>query len=275
MYESKYRVDEGFMDTMKSGWKKIKKAFANRPEVQLVGDNGQKEIGYLHDINTKKGTCTFMLPNKTNESAAVAAAVAAGLAMRGGGGRGNDGERRKPKELKPKFSKGEKVTLVGADEDLGSNKIPVEIEGVNNCGSTYMYFLKLLKTPKEEVNEMKRRKMNEERETNPRFKCMEALDIVDIYDNKAWYELTLEDEDGETRVGRVDVTEEEDWGNINTVDGACYFPSGEDFDGIGYGNDEDGYEKIVKVVDLNTGRRVPLEQWAEFVDSLTELFSDM
>ena len=107
-----------------------------------------------------------------------------------------------------------------------------------------------------------KRIINEERETNPRFKCMEALDIDDIYENKAWYELTLEDEDGEIRVERIDVTEAEDWGNINTIDGTCYFPSGEEFDGIGWGNDEDGYEKIVKVVDMNTNRRVPLVQWA-------------
>ena len=123
-------------------------------------------------------------------------------------------------------------------------------------------------------------------ENNPRFKCMEdlseenktmneELDIDDIYENKAWYDITLQDEDGEIEEQQIDVTEEEDWGNINTSDGTCYFPSGEEFDGIGYGNDEDGYRKIVQVVDLNTGRKVPLRKWANFVDSLVELFSDM
>lgn len=119
--------------------------------------------------------------------------------------------------------------------------------------------------------------MNEGTESNPRFKCMEQseLDIDDIYENKAWYEITLQDEDGEIDSMQIDITEEDDWGSINTVNGTCYFPSGEEFDGIGYGNDEDGYKKIVKVVDLNTGRRVPLQKWADFVDSLVELFSDM
>ena len=114
-------------------------------------------------------------------------------------------------------------------------------------------------------------KMNEGTETNPRFKCMED----GTEDENTMYMLETEDEAGEVREFSVDLADESDWGNINTVDGTCYFPSGEEFDGIGWGNDEDGYKKIVKVVDLNTGRRVPLQKWADFVDSLVELFSDM
>ena len=117
--------------------------------------------------------------------------------------------------------------------------------------------------------------LNEGTESNPRFKCMEALDIDDIYENRAWYEITLENEDGDVRTKQIDVTEQDYWGNINTNNGTCYFPSGNEFDGIGWGNDEDGYEKIVHVTDMNTGRKVPIVKWANFIDSLTELFSDM
>ena len=266
------RIDEGFMDTMKSGWKKIKKAFSDLPEVQLVGDNGQKEIGYLHDINLRKGTCTFMLPNDVNESA-VAAAVAAGLAMRGGKGENKGGERRKPKEFKPKFSKGEKATLVGAEEDLGSNKIPVEIEGVDNCGSTYMYFLKLIETHKEKVNEM-RKTMKEGTETNPRFKCMED----GAEDEDTQFLIEVIDEEGHFDEFMIDLADESDWGNINTVDGTCYFPSGEEFDGIGWGNDEDGYLRIGAVWKnryQDDEEEISTREFAKIVDSLAGLYSDM
>lgn len=33
-------LNESFMDTLKSGWKKVKKAFADRPLVQLVDGDG-------------------------------------------------------------------------------------------------------------------------------------------------------------------------------------------------------------------------------------------
>ncbi len=114
-------------------------------------------------------------------------------------------------------------------------------------------------------------KMNEGTETNPRFKCMED----GTEDENTEFLIEVVDEDGNSDEFMVDLADESDWGNINTVDGTCYFPSGEEFDGIGYGNDEDGYMKIVKVVDPNTRRRVPLRKWAEFVDSLVGLYSDM
>ena len=110
------------------------------------------------------------------------------------------------------------------------------------------------------------------------------LNIDDIYKNKAWYEITLQDEDGEIEIDSIDVTEEDYWGNINTVDGTCFWEWKDTtdhneemrvFDGIGYGNDADGYKKIVKVVNSNTGRVVPPKSWAKFIESLVELFSDM
>ena len=340
--QSRRMAAESFMDSLKSGWKKIKKAFADRPQVQLVGDNGQRQTGYLHDINKKKGTCTFILPREADESAAVAAAVAAGLAMRGGD---KGGEMRKPKEFKPKFGKGEKATLVGAEEDLGSNKVPVEIEGFDDCGGTYMYFLKLLENA------------NEGTETNPRFKCMESgqsdplyicpycgndkvyddsqsqsdsrirlysifdgdtfrverhcsncdhywdvvmkitVDHIDgdelpkdetnemtnesaepdylDYDENTMYMLATEDENGDVKEFSVDLADESDWGNINTADGTCYYASGEFFDGIGWGNDEDGYQKITRVVDMRRGKDVRLEEFADIVDEFVSLYSDM
>ena len=112
----------------------------------------------------------------------------------------------------------------------------------------------------------------------------EKLDINDIYENKAWYEITFQNEDGETEIDMINVTHQDYWGNINTVDGTCFWEWKNSvdhnekmrmFDGIGYGNDVDGYKKIVKVVNSNTGRAVPLKNWAKFIDSLVELFSDM
>lgn len=80
-------------------------------------------------------------------------------------------------------------------------------------------------------------------ETNPRFKCMEE----DGYEDNTRFFIEVMDEDGHYDEFFVDLADETDWGNINTVDGSCYFPSGEEFDGIGWGNDEDGYEKICTV----------------------------
>ena len=114
-------------------------------------------------------------------------------------------------------------------------------------------------------------KMNEGTETNPRFKCMED----GTEDENTMYMLETEDEAGEVREFSVDLADESDWGNINTVDGTCYFPSGEEFDGIGWGNDEDGYEKITRVIDMGRGKDVPIGEFAEIVDELVVLYSDM
>lgn len=150
---------ESFMDTVKSGWKKIKRAFSDLPQVKLVGKNGKTETGYLHDINKKKGTCTFMLPRESNESAAITAAVASSMAMR----RRDREEYDDYDDFSQSFEEGDTATLVGAEEDLGSNKIPVEVTGFDNCGGTKMYYLKFLDG-----------EVKEGTETNPRFKCMES-----------------------------------------------------------------------------------------------------
>ena len=122
-------------------------------------------------------------------------------------------------------------------------------------------------------------------ESNPRFKCMEeGIDDEEDprYDN-AWYTLTLVNKDGETEELDVDITDQDYWGNINTSDGTCFWEMDPDdpredaefFDGIGYGNDEDGYKKIVKVKNINLGKNVPLRKFAKIVDANIDMFSDM
>lgn len=95
------------------------------------------------------------------------------------------------------------------------------------------------------------------------------------YDENTMYMIATEDEDGEVKEFSVDLADESDWGNINTADGTCYYASGEFFDGIGWGNDEDGYQKITRVVDMRRGKDVRLEEFADIVDEFVSLYSDM
>ena len=117
-------------------------------------------------------------------------------------------------------------------------------------------------------------KTNEGTETNPRFKCMED----GTEDENTEFLIEVIDEDGNFDDFMIDLSDESDWGNINTVDGTCYFPSGEEFDGIGWGNDEDGYSKIVAVwrnMYQDNEEKISIDEFAEIVDSLVGLYSDM
>lgn len=116
-------------------------------------------------------------------------------------------------------------------------------------------------------------KTREGTETNPRFKCME-----EDGDDDTRFLIEVIDEEGHFNKFMVDLADESDWGNINTVDGTCYFPSGEEFDGIGWGNDEDGYEKICTVWKngyQDNEEEISIMEFADIVDSLTSLYSDM
>ena len=134
-------MEEGFMDSIKSGWRKIKKAFADRPLVQLVDGDGQEEFGYIHDLDKKRGTCSIILAQDVNENA-VAASVAAAMGARSASKGYEDYEEEYPYE--PLFKKGEQVHLVGAEEELGSNDIRVEILGFSKSGNRGIYRIKLL-----------------------------------------------------------------------------------------------------------------------------------
>ena len=112
-------------------------------------------------------------------------------------------------------------------------------------------------------------------ESNPRFKCME--DGTEDQDNTR-FSIEVVDEDGHFDDFMIDLADESDWGNINTADGSCYFPSGEEFDGIGWGNDEDGYLKIVSVkrnMYQDNEEEISTREFVDIVDSLTGLYSDM
>ena len=116
-------------------------------------------------------------------------------------------------------------------------------------------------------------KTREGTETNPRFKCMEE----DGNDDTRFL-IEVMDEEGHFDKFMIDLADESDWGNINTADGSCYFPSGEEFDGIGWGNDEDGYEKICTVWRnryQDNEEEISTMEFAEIVDSLVGLYSDM
>lgn len=134
-------MEEGFMDSIKSGWRKIKKAFADRPKVVLKGKNGEKESGYLHEYDKKNGTLVVILEkNKQSNENAVAAAVAASLAMRGGSGNGNGRNGNHQEEVKPKFKKGDKVEVLGAFLDT----VQGEILGFETYADVAEYHVKIL-----------------------------------------------------------------------------------------------------------------------------------
>lgn len=128
-------LNESFMDAIKSGWKKVKKAFADRPQVKLVGDNGKEEVGYVHDYDRKNKTCSVILAEKFNENvAAIAGAVAGATAAN------NDYDYEPKKQHVQQFKKGDKATLVGSD--IGEN-IPVTILGFEKCADLGIYHIKL------------------------------------------------------------------------------------------------------------------------------------
>jgi hypothetical protein len=131
---------ESFMDTVKSGWKKIKNAFKDRPEVKLVGDKGQKVVGYVHDYDKKRGTCSVIAKKEVDENvAAIAGAVAgATAASRRRGDYEDDYEPKKGHVQQ--FKRGDKATLVGSD--IGDN-IPVTILDYEKCADLDIYTVKL------------------------------------------------------------------------------------------------------------------------------------
>ena len=70
-----------------------------------------------------------------------------------------------------------------------------------------------------------------------------------------------------------DMEWEEDWGNVCSR--AFYTLNGRITDKpfLGYGNDEDGYKRIVKVVDNESGKRISLKKFGEMVDSYVDYYS--
>ena len=75
--------------------------------------------------------------------------------------------------------------------------------------------------------------------------------------------------DGSTR--EIDVGYEEDWGNIQQ----CTPDDCDDWEkSVGYGNDEDGHIKIVKVIDLEKCLAIDPMLWAKnFVWKYVENYS--
>lgn len=126
--------NESFMDSLKSGWKKIKDAFGDLPKVKLVGDDGREEIGYVHDYNKKNQTCDIYLKEKMFENvAAVAAAVAGSL-------NSGSGERKPRKKYVQRFHKGDEATLVGSQF---GDEVPVTILDFTKCADLGIYSIKL------------------------------------------------------------------------------------------------------------------------------------
>ena len=83
------------------------------------------------------------------------------------------------------------------------------------------------------------------------------------------YILTFEN--GDEKI--FDMDWEEDWGNVSskafyTLDGGIA-----DKPFLGYGNDEDGYKRIVKVIDNESGKRISLKKFGEMVDSYFDNYS--
>lgn len=83
------------------------------------------------------------------------------------------------------------------------------------------------------------------------------------------YILTFEN--GDEKI--FDMAWEEDWGDVcskafYTLDGGIA-----DKPFLGYGNDEDGYKRIVKVIDEKNGKRISLKKFGELVDSYVDNYS--
>ena len=83
------------------------------------------------------------------------------------------------------------------------------------------------------------------------------------------YILTFEN--GDEKI--FDMAWEEDWGDVcskafYTLDGGIA-----DKPFLGYGNDEDGYKRIVKVIDNESGKRISLKKFGEMVDSYVDNYS--
>lgn len=70
-----------------------------------------------------------------------------------------------------------------------------------------------------------------------------------------------------------DMAWEESWGDVDTQAFYRRNHTTADKPFLGYGNDEDGYYRIVKVIDDETGKRVNLKEFGELVVSYTDNYS--
>ena len=146
MMESRIRwipVNEGFMDGIKSMWKKVKDAFSDLPVAQLNGKNGKKVEGYVHEYNKRKNTCELWVEEVFEESVAtIAAAAASANAMRHNRDmmRSHGKDERKPNRTPQEFKPGDKATLVGSQ--IGDS-VDVVVEGYEQFNDFGIYYLKI------------------------------------------------------------------------------------------------------------------------------------
>ena len=70
-----------------------------------------------------------------------------------------------------------------------------------------------------------------------------------------------------------DMAWEGSWGNVSSQ--AFYTVNGRTTSKpfLGYGNDVDGYKRIVKVIDDESGKRISLKKFGEMVDSYVDNYS--
>ena len=83
------------------------------------------------------------------------------------------------------------------------------------------------------------------------------------------YTLTFKNGDEKT----FDMAWEEDWGNVSSQAFITLNGRTTDKPFLGYGNDEDGYKRIVKVIDNESGKRISLKKFGEMVDSYVDNYS--
>lgn len=91
--------------------------------------------------------------------------------------------------------------------------------------------------------------------------------------------LTLADKDGETEDVSFYMDVQEDWGNVNTS--GCFYPCPDAavdvdldwFEEPGYGNDEDGYKKIVKVYSVDLKKEMTPEDFGKLCEQYVDWFS--
>ena len=90
--------------------------------------------------------------------------------------------------------------------------------------------------------------------------------------------LTVVDQNGSEEEIHFYMDVAEDWGNVNN-DAGCFWPCDEDatdveyFDGVGFGNDEDGYKKVVKVVSVDLDKEMTPEDFGDLCDQYVDWFS--
>lgn len=114
--------------------------------------------------------------------------------------------------------------------------------------------------------------------TESKLSNFATIEDFDPNEPEGEFILTLVDQNGSEEEIHFYMDVAEDWGNVNN-DAGCFWPCDEDatdveyFDGVGFGNDEDGYKKVVKVVSVDLNKEMTPEDFGNLCDQYVDWFS--